>query len=207
MRKITNTQIYQLLAVLIVLVVAVVALNSVWPGIFPQTSISSPGDRREGVIVFGSVKILTSSDSPYTVLSTDRIVLADASSGNIVVKLPNTLGVTGLRISIKKVDSSSNTVSIDPFSSETIDRISTDFVLDLQDETLIVLCDGDEWHVVGFSTWVSDRVTTTSVTSVIHLRPLSSEPATCSKGDLHFSTSGKLKICSSTNIWEPLAVE
>lgn len=70
------------------------------------------------------------SDSPYTLLSEDGYLRADAAGGNMTVNLPAAVG-NGRLVSIKKIDSSGNTVTIDGSGSETIDGATT-YVLTTQ---------------------------------------------------------------------------
>lgn len=88
------------------------------------------------------------SSTPHTVLTTDTMV--DATSANHVENLPAISGLSGNReVLIKKVDSSSNTVTVTANGSDTIDGSST-YVLSAQyDFVRLVAGNGTVWHVVG----------------------------------------------------------
>lgn len=86
--------------------------------------------------------------SNYTVVEADRdkLILVDATSGSVTISLPAaaTAG-NGFRISIKKIDSSGNTVTTDANSSETIDGALTS-VLSTQYDTDNLISDGSNWY-------------------------------------------------------------
>ncbi len=81
-----------------------------------------------------------------TLLETDNILLVDATGGNIVVTLPAVADSDQWAATIKRVDSSANTVTIDGSGAETIDDEITQ-VLALYESAQIV-CDGSEWHIL-----------------------------------------------------------
>jgi hypothetical protein len=49
----------------------------------------------------------------------EAIIFADATAASLTVTLPE--GVEGMRVSVKKIDATVNTVTIDAYGSETID--------------------------------------------------------------------------------------
>ena len=82
-------------------------------------------------------KITSTSDATYTVLVTDRYIYVTASTdNNKVVALPAATG-SGRILTIKKLDSSTATVTIDGNASETIDGETT-FVLSMQYESITI---------------------------------------------------------------------
>jgi len=94
------------------------------------------------------VKRRRTVDSSFTngeVISSD-INLVDATAGNILINLPAPPVSAGRLLYIKKIDSSSNTVTIDQNSSETIDG-GTQYLLYNQYEAVTLICDGTNWHV------------------------------------------------------------
>jgi len=66
------------------------------------------------------VSSLISSDSPYTVLSTDYMLVCDAADGNMTINIPSATG-SGSTLIIKKVDSTDHEVAIEGDGSDTID--------------------------------------------------------------------------------------
>ena len=91
---------------------------------------------------------LVTKNSSVTLLITEKIILADASSGAITLTLPTAVGNKDSVFRIKKVDSDfTNAVTIDPDGVETIDG-STDTLLSTQGETIEIVSDGTEWSVL-----------------------------------------------------------
>lgn len=70
-------------------------------------------------------KDLSFSDSPYTVLTTDRVLNVDATSGNVTLNLYAISGNEGRWLEIRKSDSSSNTITLDGNGAETINGAAT----------------------------------------------------------------------------------
>jgi hypothetical protein len=90
-------------------------------------------------------RTVDSSFSNGEVISSD-INLVDANAGSILLNLPAPPVSAGRLLYIKKTDSSSNTVTIDQNSSETIDG-GTQYLLYNQYEAVTLICDGTNWHV------------------------------------------------------------
>jgi hypothetical protein len=83
----------------------------------------------------------------YTVTSTDTVVFADATGGNVTITLPAASGVTGYRFYVKRIDGSANTVTIARSGSDTIDGM-TSFTLDLQYTAFGVVSNGSAWYIL-----------------------------------------------------------
>jgi len=73
-----------------------------------------------------------------------EIVLVDASGGAVTVTLPSPSN--GARVRVKKIDSSSNTVTVQPSGTETIDGASSHSISQ-QYETYEYVSDGTNWYV------------------------------------------------------------
>jgi hypothetical protein len=93
------------------------------------------------------VTSITNSNSPYTALSTDEVILCNATSGAITVNLGAAASNSGKVLIIKKTDSSVNLVTIDANSTETIDGALTK-KLATQYESLKIVCDGSNWQIL-----------------------------------------------------------
>lgn len=74
-------------------------------------------------------------------------VLCDCTSGNITISLPTAVG-NQAAFNIKKIDSSINTVTIDPNSSETIDGAATVTIYD-DDDFVQVQSDNSNWVITN----------------------------------------------------------
>jgi hypothetical protein len=96
-------------------------------------------------IEFSTVSTLTNISPTETIgLIT---ILCNATSGNITVSLPTAVG-SEAAFNIKKVDSSSNTVIIDPNGAQTIDGESTVTIYD-DDDFVQVQSDGTNWVITN----------------------------------------------------------
>ena len=80
----------------------------------------------------------------YTVTSTDDVVLVNAASGSVNIYLPASGTVTGREFTVVKIDSGTNTVTVDPNGSETINGSST-FVISSQYGAIRTFADGSNW--------------------------------------------------------------
>lgn len=87
-------------------------------------------------------------DADYTAsFSASNVLLCDTQSGDIVVTLPDASQATNVVHYIKKVDSSSSTVTIDPTGSQTIDG-ALSYVVTTQYEVVKIICDGLNWYLI-----------------------------------------------------------
>ena len=66
----------------------------------------------------------------------------------VTLTLPTAVGVTGQEYKIKKIDSSSNVVTVVTTSSQTIDG-QANVVISSQYTGLIVQSSGANWYIVG----------------------------------------------------------
>jgi len=95
-----------------------------------------------------SVTSVTSTSSSPSDTSGERILLCDAATagGNITVNIPTAVGNTA-KFTIKKTDSGSNIVTIDPNSTETVDGFTT-FVLYSQHDSITFISDNANWRII-----------------------------------------------------------
>ena len=100
------------------------------------------GSVTTGGLTTGIQTVTLASD---TLVNTDHTNLCDCTSNAITINLPT--AVAGLRYEIKKIDSSSNAVTIDGFGSETIDGGLT-AVINTQYESVTIVSDGTNWFIV-----------------------------------------------------------
>lgn len=96
----------------------------------------------------GGVIVVNNSSTPYsgTGASGTRVIFHDASGGAITHNLQTAVG-NDATVTIKKIDSSSNTVTVDASGSETIDDALT-AVLTVQNESITLVSDGTNWKVI-----------------------------------------------------------
>jgi len=83
-----------------------------------------------------------------TLSSSTQFVYVDATSGNVIITLGAATDNERTVHTIKKIDSSGHTVTIDPDGSETIDG-EQEIELNLQYSYITIVCDGTEWWIIG----------------------------------------------------------
>ena len=76
-------------------------------------------------------------------------ILADAASASITITLPDPSN-TRRNITIKKIDSSANAVTINPYDTETIDGDSS-YSLSSQYQFITLTSDGSNWYIIASS--------------------------------------------------------
>lgn len=89
----------------------------------------------------------TSVSTDYTATTDDEVLLVDGSGASLTIRLFDATASSGDKILIKKIDSSTNSITIDGSSSQTIDGDTTT-TLNTQYESLNLLSDGSNWHVL-----------------------------------------------------------
>ncbi|MBW3568879.1 hypothetical protein KY385_01995, partial [Candidatus Parcubacteria bacterium] len=91
---------------------------------------------------------ITTKTANYTATASDSVILGDAGGGSIVISLPSAVGINGRTYTIKKIDSSLNTVTMDPDGTETIDGNATT-AIGTQWTTRQITSDGANWVITG----------------------------------------------------------
>lgn len=105
----------------------------------PQGPPGPPGTSSLGPVI-------TITDD-YLVTTEDDVILADATSQDISVVFPGATAMEGYRFNIKKIDGTSNTVTLLPSSGEDMDG-SPEAVIYLQNVSLSVVSDGTAWRIL-----------------------------------------------------------
>lgn len=106
---------------------------------------TSPKSKLE---VAGSVGVKVVSKTASYTAADETVILVDASGGPRTITLPQASTVTGRTYYIKKTDSSANVVTIDGYSSETIDDTITKS-LSSQYACMQIVCDGSAWYIIA----------------------------------------------------------
>jgi hypothetical protein len=105
----------------------------------PSTTLSVNGG------VSAKVAITT---GPYSAGPTDFMILADASSAALTITLPAASN-TGMFLVVKKIDSSSNVITIAPFGTDTIEGL-TSKMLESQYHSLTLVAGGNGvWYILS----------------------------------------------------------
>ncbi len=94
---------------------------------------------------FSTIKTVTAS---YSATWADEIILVDASGAAVTVTLPPPASYPNVPITIKKIDSSTNVVTINPNATETIDGAASQS-LSAQNAFITVVSDGVNWYIVA----------------------------------------------------------
>lgn len=83
-------------------------------------------------------KDITTVSTNYTALISDRVVLVNASAWNVTITLPATNNIDTVWLTIKKIDTSWNTVTINTPWAETIDNATSITILEpLQSKSIV----------------------------------------------------------------------
>jgi len=84
----------------------------------------------------------------------DRVVMADPTSGVLTFTLPDAVSSAGICFLVKRVVNGSNHVAIAAGGSDTIDGVTSDFIIGNVNEWLEVVSDGTtDWRVIGRRTF------------------------------------------------------
>jgi hypothetical protein len=83
----------------------------------------------------------------YAALITDSVILVDATALAITVVLPLAASSTGLVITVKKLDVTVNTVTVQGNTGELIDGANTQ-VISAQWASLSMVCNGTSWFII-----------------------------------------------------------
>ncbi|MEO5627488.1 MAG: hypothetical protein ABIQ89_01210 [Candidatus Saccharimonadales bacterium] len=92
----------------------------------------------------GTITVTTVATT-YSILTTDRIILANTTSGGFTVTLPTAVGATRA-YTIKKI-AAANTLTIATTSSQTIDG-GTTIAITALDEAITVVSDNANWRII-----------------------------------------------------------
>ena len=114
-----------------------------------QYDIGTSSNRIRNLYAGGGLSVgLATKTANYTLLTSDKTILADATSGVLTMTLPTAVGFTGKIFTVKRINSGVNTVGIATTSSQTIDG-STTYTLSLQYSALTVQSDGANWFIIN----------------------------------------------------------
>lgn len=91
----------------------------------------------------------TAVSSTYTALFSDSTILGDTSGGAFTVNIPTAIGAKGIRFLIKKVFGAAPQLTIDPFSTQTIDGLTTVNLTGSGGPFIEIESDGANWFRIG----------------------------------------------------------
>lgn len=88
---------------------------------------------------------VASTSANITLTDTNDVVLASAASGAITITLPSP--TSGKQLTIKKTDSTVNSVTVSPSGGQTIDG-GASYSLNTQYQSISLVTDGSNWYLV-----------------------------------------------------------
>lgn len=94
----------------------------------------------------GGASAQATKTANYTVTTDDYFLWGDCSGGNITFALPTAVGNDGKAYVFKKIDSTSNTVTLDPDGTETIDGELT-LIIENQWDSFSIASNGANWYI------------------------------------------------------------
>jgi len=96
----------------------------------------------------GEKKAIVTKNSNYAATATDQIILCDATAGAFTVTLPTAIGNNGQQYTFKKIDATTNGITINTSASQTIDGNASN-VLSTQNASVTLSSDGANWKIIG----------------------------------------------------------
>lgn len=102
--------------------------------------------RFAGTSIVTDETITNVNSSPFNTVTSNKVLLVDASGGPITVNLYATAGQTGIRMRIKKIDATANAVTIVPNGADTIDGLAS-YQLTAQHEGITMVTSTGVWRV------------------------------------------------------------
>lgn len=99
------------------------------------------------ITALGGLLAVTTKTADYTAVSTDSVILVDATGGAVTITLPTAVGISGKAFYIKRLNAGANTVTVDANAAETVDDGLT-AVLTVQYEAITIVSDNVEWWIV-----------------------------------------------------------
>jgi len=111
-------------------------------------SANGPSGATQGFLT--NVYYLTSTTAYTPALYPGEVILASAGAGNLTVTLPNATQTLNL-YTVKKVDSTANTVTINPSNSQYIEgnnATTGNVVINTQYVSVTFVSDGTQWWII-----------------------------------------------------------
>ena len=103
------------------------------------------GTAAENAASFGTIRSITAST---TIVSNDFAILANSTSGSIIVSLPPAATADGRIFCVIRTNSGgANNVTIDPYASETING-AANHILTSQYSRIVFISNGTAWFLI-----------------------------------------------------------
>lgn len=118
------------------------AVVAVAPDSSLEAAIGAASAQRSEVVT------VDDTDSPYSVASTDRVILVDTTTDVVTVQLPAPAAFVGL-VTVKDIgDASSNNITVARADEENVNGAGADLTLSTQYASATLCSDGTDWWVV-----------------------------------------------------------
>jgi|TARA_R100000501_G_C2595736_1_gene94342 hypothetical protein len=91
----------------------------------------------------GGISSIVTKTTTYTATTSDDVILCD---GTFTLTLYAASGNSGEVLYLKNI--STGTITIDADGSETIDGALAKYLAGVQYESLTIVCDGSDWHII-----------------------------------------------------------
>lgn len=99
-------------------------------------------------VVIGDRNSVDTLTTTATINNTSgKVYLVNATTGNLTINLPNTVTVDGFKITIKKIDQTSNEIKLQPAGLQQIDRDSFKTIIQPYVSVTLISKDGDWWII------------------------------------------------------------
>lgn len=93
-----------------------------------------------------STEPISTKTADYTITTSDKNIIADCSSGAIILTLPSVASASGYRFYIKKIDDTNNQLTVAGDGSELIDGINR-IIISYENTAIELISDGTNWHI------------------------------------------------------------
>jgi hypothetical protein len=87
------------------------------------------------------------ADSPYSVAASDTIIFCNATGGNMTVTLPSAASHTGRNLTVKRINTTANTVTVGS-AAGTIDGAASYIIPGGTLNSITVVSDGTNWYII-----------------------------------------------------------
>jgi len=95
-------------------------------------------------------KTISNSDSPYTILPADYIILVDTTLNTVTINLPSSANSIDRNLIIKDAAGyvGVNNITIIPNGSDTIERVSGNKIISIVNTVLKLYCNSTNWYIL-----------------------------------------------------------
>lgn len=174
------------------------------PGLAAHRSDRNP---QTAPTVVASAGDVTEVNNNFNVPDNTTLIKGDASGGNITITLPDAATVPNVSYKVVKIDSSTNTVTVDAVGGDTIGD-SDDFVLDFKNESIVATSDGANYvSAVPMNDWVDIRLFNPKGDGVTDDRAAIAAAAVAANGGELVMPPGTYRIASNLSLDENVVME